>query len=80
MKTALRDKRIFLMRGGKKGMSEGIYFPVRKPAKKNSVEEKILLNRQKLQTQMPTDGDKFEVPTLAFENLKVMSKSIKDKI
>jgi len=77
---ALRDKRIFLMRGGKKGTSEGSYSPVRKSAKKNNIEERVLLNRQKLQTQMPTDGDKLEVPALAFENLKVMSKSIKDKI
>ena len=78
--ATLRDKRLFLMRGGEKGLSEGIYAPVKKPIKRNSVEERVLLNRQKLQTQMPTDGDKLEVPALAFENLKVMSKSIKDKI
>ena len=39
-----------------------------------------IIKRQRLQVPVPTDGDKIETQTFAFENLKVLSKNIKDKI
>ena len=79
----LRDKRIFLMKGGDKGESVGIYSSVKKLRPKPV--PKVLSNGQKLarrqvQLQVAKEEDKINMQGFAFEKIKVLGSSLKDKI